>query len=176
MKEILEDHYRFFGDKKITIKSFFDYRFLYMFCWRKIKSKSLFTIFFKLILKYLRRHYHIEIPYSVEIGGGFFMDHAYNITINSKAKIGSNVTMFKGSTIGCDLNGSPVIGDSVYIGLNCTIVGKITIENDVLCCANSFINFDVPSHSIVLGNPGSIHYKENATNGYLLNMVRCVDE
>ena len=69
------------------------------------------------------------------------MDHAYNITINSRAKIGKNVTMYKGATIGCDTEGAPVIGDLAYIGLNAVIVGKVTIGDDVLCAANSFINF-----------------------------------
>ena len=97
------------------------------------------------------------------------MDHAYNITINSRAKIGKNVTMYKGATIGCDTEGA-------YIGLNAVIVGKVTIGDDVLCAANSFINFCVPDHSVVLGNPGRIHAKKNATAGYLLNIVRRTDE
>lgn len=71
MTDIQMDHYRLFGSEKVTIKSFRDYRFLYMFCWRKIKTKSWLTILYKLILKDLRKHYHIEIPYTVEIGGDF---------------------------------------------------------------------------------------------------------
>ena len=176
MTDIQMDHYRLFGSEKVTIKSFRDYRFLYMFCWRKIKTKSWLTILYKLILKDLRKHYHIEIPYTVEIGGGFSMDHAYNITMNSRAKIGKNVTMYKGATIGCDTEGAPVIGDLAYIGLNAVIVGKVTIGDDVLCAANSFINFCVPDHSVVLGNPGRIHAKKNSTAGYLLNIVRRTDE
>lgn len=30
---------------------------------------------------------------------------------------------------------------------------------------NSFVNFDVPNHSAVIGNPGVIHRRENATDG-----------
>ena len=36
-----------------------------------------------------------------------------------------------------------------------------------MICPNSFVNFDVPDHSIVLGNPGVVHQKSNATEGYL---------
>ncbi|WP_432629599.1 serine O-acetyltransferase [Brotaphodocola sp.] len=172
MTEIQMDHYRLFGDDVVRFRSFQDYRFLYMYCWRKIKNKSNLTFFYKLILKNLRKHYHIEIPYTVEIGGGFSMDHAYNITINSRAKIGKNVTMYKGSTIGCDKTGVPIVEDSVYIGLNTTIVGGIHIKEDVLIAPNSFVNFNVPADSVVVGNPGCIHRKKNATDGYLLNVVR----
>ena len=34
-----------------------------------------------------------------------------------------------------------------------------------------FVNVDVPSHSIVIGNPAQIHYRENATEGYINRTV-----
>lgn len=53
------------------------------------------------------------------------------------------------------------------IGINSTIVGNIVIGNDVMIASNSFVNFDVPDHSIVVGNPGVIHRKDNATDKYI---------
>ena len=47
------------------------------------------------------------------------------------------------------------------------IVGKISIGNNVLVAANSYVNFDVPDNSIVLGNPAKIIHKDNATEGYI---------
>lgn len=35
----------------------------------------------------------------------------------------------------------------------------------------SFVNFDVPDHSVVVGNPAKIMYRENATEGYVENIV-----
>ncbi len=35
----------------------------------------------------------------------------------------------------------------------------------------TFVNFDVPDHSIVVGNPGKIISKPNATNGYINRTV-----
>lgn len=176
MRKIEVDHYRFFGNYSIKLKSFRDYRFRYLYCWRKVNSKSKISLFYKFILKSLRKHYHIEIPYTVSLGAGFSMDHAFNITINSKAILGGNVTMYKGSTIGSTSKGVPVIGNQVYIGLNSTIVGNCTIGNDVLIAPNSYVNFDVPDHSIVIGNPGKIIYKDNITKDCLLNISRCLDE
>ena len=31
----------------------------------------------------------------------------------------------------------------------------------------AFVNFDVPSHSIVIGNPATIHHRDNATEGHI---------
>ena len=50
-----------------------------------------------------------------QIGQGLYMGHAYNITINSKAKIGSNCNIHKGVVIGQTnrgrLKGVPTIGN-----------------------------------------------------------------
>ncbi len=51
------------------------------------------------------------------------------------------------------------------------IVGKIKIGNNVLIAANSYVNFDVPDNSIVIGNPGKIIHRENATEGYICQKV-----
>ena len=51
------------------------------------------------------------------------------------------------------------------------IVGKIKIGNNVLIAHNAYVNIDVPNNSIVIGNPAAIHYKENATEGYINNSL-----
>ena len=53
--------------------------------------------------------------------------------------------------------------------MNATIVGKIVIGDDVLIAPNSYVNCDVPSHSIVFGNPCIIKSREGATCGYVNN-------
>jgi serine O-acetyltransferase len=46
-------------------------------------------------------------------------------------------------------------------------VGKIVIGDNVLIAPNSYVNFDVPSHSIVIGNPAKIISRNNPTEGYI---------
>ena len=69
--------------------------------------------------------------------------------------------------IGGGRQGTPVIGNEVWIGINAAIVGKITIGDDVMIAPNSYVNCDVPSHSIAIGNPCIIKHRENATEGYI---------
>ena len=52
---------------------------------------------------------------------------------------------------------------------NATIVGKINAGNDVLIEANSYVNFDVPDHSIVVEKPGRMIHKENARLDYIIH-------
>lgn len=90
-------------------------------------------------------------------------------------RIGRNCNIHKGVIIGQTNRGInkgvPTIGDSVWIGVNAAIVGRITIGEDVLIAPNSYVNIDVPSHSIVFGNPCIIKHREKATEGYINHRV-----
>jgi serine O-acetyltransferase len=85
--------------------------------------------------------------------------------MGKNCNVGHCVTIGRG--IAGARKGRPVLGDDVWIGPGSVIVGKITIGNDVLIAPNTFVNFDVPDHSIVIGSPGKVIAKENPTEDYL---------
>lgn len=147
---------------------------LYMFFHRKIANNSPFSLLYKFLKRHLIKKYGLEID-SRHIGKGLYIGHPYNITINQNATIGDFCNIHKGVTIGQEnrgkRKGSPKIGNKVWIGINSTIVGNITIGDDVLIAPNTFVNCDVPDHSIVVGSPCKITVVENATEGYI---NRCV--
>lgn len=113
----------------------------------------------------------IELSAHTNIGPGLYFGHPYCITISPDCIIGQNVNIHKGVTIGRENRGerigSPTIGNNVWIGINSTIVGKVTIGDDVMIASNSFVNKDIPCHSVVFGNPAIVKSVENATNGYI---------
>lgn len=112
----------------------------------------------------------IEIDFE-NIGGGCLLVHPFNITINSRTLIGEDFTIFKGATIGSIRSGghqgTPTLGNRVTVCSNAFVCGEITVGDDVLIAANAFVNFDVPSNSVVIGNPGVIHHKDNPSADYL---------
>lgn len=114
--------------------------------------------------------YNLEISNFDNIGQNLVLAHPSGITINPRAVIGSNCVIFKNATIGSVRSGKregvPIIGDDCVIGAGAFVCGGISIGNNVLIAANSFVDFDVPPHSLVLGNPGVIYPKENATVDY----------
>lgn len=89
--------------------------------------------------------------------------------------MGKNVNITSGVVIGQTNRGKkqgiPTIGDEVWIGVNSVIVGDITIGKNVLIAPNSYINFDVPDNSVVIGNPAKIIYNLKATEGYVHNKI-----
>ena len=61
--------------------------------------------------------------------------------------------MGPGVVIGRNGNDFPIIGDNVYIASNSTVIGKITIGNNVIVGAGSVVTKDITDNSIVVGNP-----------------------
>jgi serine O-acetyltransferase len=137
------------------------------------------TSILKMVWKFILRHYQIKYGFQIypetKIGEGFYLGHWGSLVINPNAVIGKNCNIAQGVTIGQQNRGKntgfPTIGDEVWIGTNAVIVGGITIGNNVLIAPNSYVNFDVPENSIVMGNPGKIYEAENATEGYINNKV-----
>ena len=162
--------------EKFTLKKFLieiikgNHGCKFIYVYRKKENNFLCKLLFR---RYVRK-YGLEI-YSNNIGKGLYLGHPFMITINPNVKIGNNCNIHKGVTIGQenrgDRKGTPVIGNEVWIGVNATIVGKITIGDDVLIAPNSYVNKDIPSHSIVFGNPCQIRTRENATFEYINNKV-----
>jgi serine O-acetyltransferase len=122
-----------------------------------------------------RQKYGLEIPIEAKIGKGVYLGHAYNITINPEVEIGDNCNLHKGCLVGQEnrgkRKGAPKLGNKVWVGINAVIVGNIVIGDDVLIAPNSYVNRDVPSHSVVYGNPCIIKCRNNATEGYINNEI-----
>lgn len=129
----------------------------------------------KMLFKILKKINLVELSANTRIGKGLYFGHPYCITITPDCTIGENVNIHKGVTIGRENRGKrvgcPTIGNKVWIGINATIVGNITIGDDVLIAPNSYVNSDIPSHSIVFGNPAVIKKVDLATEGYINNTV-----
>ena len=82
----------------------------------------------------------IDIHPGADIGAGFFIDHGTGIVIGETAKIGRNVRLYQGVTLGAittknarGLSGTkrhPTVGDDVTIYANATVLGGNTVIGD----------------------------------------------
>lgn len=90
------------------------------------------------------------------LGGGVIMPHWGRIILNAES-IGDDLYVFHNVTIGNDYRtGRPVIGSDVFIGTGATLVGGITVGDHVVVAAGSVVVKDVPSCSLVAGNPARV--------------------
>lgn len=142
---------------------------------QKYQKTSVLNTFWRIILRHYQIKYGFQIYPETQIGEGFYLGHWGSLVINPKTIIGKNCNIAQGVTIGQQNRGknegSPIIGDEVWIGTNAVIVGAVTIGNNVLIVPNSYVNFDVPSHSVVIGNPAKIIPTDNATQDYINRKV-----
>jgi serine O-acetyltransferase len=152
--------------------------FRYTYILRKAsfsKKKSISGLFYRLLLRIYSVKYGFQINPSTKIGKGLYIGHRGTIIVNSLSVIGACCNLSPGVTIGQtnrgSKKGSPVLGDRVWVGTNAVIVGGIKIGDNVLIAPNAYVNVDVPSNSIVIGNPAQIIYKENATENYIDNCI-----
>ena len=168
MKNILElDKQRYYGGGVP--------RFLQFYRKAQMSKNPFLHKMYKKLFEISTKKKGIEFSVDNEIGYGFYVGHPYGITINAKAIIGNNVNIHKGVTIGQEnrgkRKGTPCIGNNVWIGVNATIVGNVVIGNDVLIAPNTYINCDIPDHSIVFGNPCIVKHADNATKDYINRAV-----
>ena len=92
-----------------------------------------------------------------EIGEGLVVYHGHG-TVIAAHSIGKNLQIYQGVTIGRNPDATreinnPIIGDDVSIYTNAVVAGGITIGDNVSIGAGAVVMKDVPSNSVVYGNP-----------------------
>ncbi len=107
----------------------------------------------------------IEIHPGAEIGEGFFIDHGNGVIIGETAKIGNNVTMYQGVTLGGTGKEQgkrhPTIGDNVMISAGAKVLGSFTVGEGSKIGAGSVVLKEVPPNSTVVGVPGRVVRRDN---------------
>jgi serine O-acetyltransferase len=100
----------------------------------------------------------IEIHPAAHIGDGLFIDHGMAVVIGETARIGNDVTLYQGVTLGgtgfATGKRHPTVQDNVTIGSGAKLLGPITVGHGSKIGANSVVIHDVPANSTVVGNPG----------------------
>lgn len=145
----------------LTMRSHFDLLLRLFF---KFKSNSILgNIFSRKIFK----NYGVQLTRSANIDSSIIFPHPTSViigefvTIKEDCKIFQNVTLGlknpeDGSSLEIKKKSYPIIEKNVVIYPNSTVVGSITVGENSIIGSNSFVDFDVPSNTIVAGNPARI--------------------
>jgi len=101
----------------------------------------------------------LEVAPRCEIGPGIFFPHPSGTVIGAW-RIGSNVTIFQGVTLGAkeldmsfDFQLRPDVGDNVMLGAGAKILGGLRIGDNATVGANSVVVESVEAGSTVVGIP-----------------------
>jgi serine O-acetyltransferase len=120
----------------------------------RISQKSTFFYLFARLL-YPQKD---DLEISGEIDGGLLIFHGHGTVISLK-KAGQNLKVYQGVTIGKkEIRGGkedvqPTIGNNVTIYTGAIVIGGISIGDNVKIGAGTIVMKDIPSNSLVVGNP-----------------------
>lgn len=178
-KQFAKDLYRYYGEKgeSLAQRLLRPVELKYIALFRKANGckNRLLKAYYTVQLKRISNKTYIQIPARTQIGEGLYIGHSGRVIINPEARLGNNMNISTGVTIGAEnrgkRKGAPQFDGNCWIGANAVIVGNVHIGEDVLIAPLAFVNFDVPAHSIVIGNPAKIIQKDDATKDYICNKV-----
>lgn len=105
---------------------------------------------------------NLYIPKTVKIAGGVLLFHSYSTILNATS-IGYKCRILHNVTLG-DKNGkTPIIGNCVEILPNAVIVGGVTIGDNAVIGPGTVVVKDVPTNSVIIGNPAYILKQDGIT-------------
>ena len=102
----------------------------------------------------------VEIHPGAEIGQRFFIDHGMGVVVGETSKVGDDVTLYQGVTLGGTSlekgKRHPTIGDGVIIGSGAQVLGPLNVGNGARIGANAVVLQDVPQGATMVGIPAKI--------------------
>jgi len=134
--------------------------FFAIFCYRiaHVLSARSVSILPRMITEYAHRMTGIDIHPSATIGSPFSIDHGTGIVIGETTRIGNNVKIYQGVTLGAlsvdkrktSQKRHPTIGDNVILYAGCTILGgETTIGRNSIIGGNVWLTESVAPYSVV---------------------------
>jgi serine O-acetyltransferase len=99
----------------------------------------------------------IEIHPAAQLGQRLVIDHGMGVVIGETARIGDDVTIYHGVTLGGTSlkkeQRHPMIGNNVIIGAGAKVLGPLHIGDGAKIGSNSVVIHDVPAGHTVVGVP-----------------------
>lgn len=118
------------------------------------------SVLYRMLYRYVRNHYGIELPYSATVGRGVIIEHQSAIVIHGHAVIGDKCVIRQGVTLGNKTESAPYdapcLEAGVSVGAGAKLLGAIRIGAGARIGANAVVVKDVPPGATAVGIPAKI--------------------
>ena len=117
--------------------------------------------------KLTKFNYIVQYPENLKLGKNFdigtftYINSHYGVEINDNVQIGSHCSIYSHSTI--DLKkGSVILKKNCKIGTHTTIMPNVTIGENSIVAAHSFVTKSIPKNQIWAGIPARFKARINS--------------
>jgi len=100
-------------------------------------------------------HEKLRLGNGTDIGAFTYINARYGVEIHENAQVGSHCSIYSWSTID-DKKGKVTIKRNARIGSHSVIMPGVTIGENAVVAALSFVNADVPDNTIAAGVPAKV--------------------
>lgn len=112
----------------------------------------------RLLQRYVRNHYGIELHPTAKIGRRLSIPHQHGIVVHHFARIGDDCSLQQGVTLCCAtrFHEAPSLGDGVNIAANAVLIGGIEVGDGATIGPNVVVTMNVPAGATVFAPPPRI--------------------
>lgn len=98
---------------------------------------------------------NLKLGKYTDIGVFTYINAHFGVEIEDNVQIGSHCSIYSHSTID-NKKGKVLIKKEAKIGTHCTIMPGVTIGENAIVGAYSFVKNDIPANSLALGIPANV--------------------
>jgi acetyltransferase-like isoleucine patch superfamily enzyme len=100
-------------------------------------------------------HENLKLGDMTDIGAFTYINAKYGVEIHENVQIGSHCSIYSWSTID-DKNGKVTIKKNAKVGAHAVIMPGVTIGENAIVGACSFVNKNIPDNAVAFGIPAKI--------------------
>ncbi|MFA5933004.1 MAG: aminotransferase class I/II-fold pyridoxal phosphate-dependent enzyme [Microgenomates group bacterium] len=120
-------------------------------------------------------HENLKLGKYTDIGAFTYINANFGVEIEDYVEIGSGCSIYSNNTID-GITGKIVIKKNAKIGAHCTIMPGVTIGENSLIGAYSFVKNDIPANCTAFGIPAKVIKKTNRHNDKIQIAKPFIDE
>ena len=98
---------------------------------------------------------NLTLGFKTDIGAFTYINAEFGVTIEDHVQIGSHCSIYSVSTIG-DIKGPVVLKKKCMIGSHSIVMPGVTIGENAMVGAMSFVTLDVPDNALAVGVPAKV--------------------
>lgn len=106
----------------------------------------------------------LQLGYRTDIGAFTYINAKNGVTIEDEVQIGSHCSIYSVSTID-DKNAPVVLKQNCRIGSHSVVLPGVTIGENTVVGAMSFVNKDLPANCVAFGVPAKVVEQKDPADG-----------